>query len=197
MNFLYATLKSIATVISVYSTLCFIRIILTWIPQLRYSKVSQIFSAICDPYLNLFSRIKFMHFGAMDFSPVLAFSVLAAISSILMQIASTGKFSLAYILVVIIKFTWDIVASVLIILILMTLLRLIFLLAKKDSAYFWTSVDEVIYRLTRPYTKLFWKNKFVSLRTNVILSLIISILYYIIGRFAAYYLCKLCLFIPF
>ena len=57
--------------ISLYTTLCFVRIILTWIPGLEYSKVGQILSAICDPYLKLIKKIP-LNLGNLDFSPMLA-----------------------------------------------------------------------------------------------------------------------------
>ena len=42
MNSVFSLIGFIAQLVSIYSMLCFIRIILSWIPQFSYSKVAQI-----------------------------------------------------------------------------------------------------------------------------------------------------------
>ena len=82
MNIVRAIFSSLATVVSIYSSLCLVRIFLTWIPQANYSKFGQFMSAICDPYLNIFSRVRFLRIGMIDFSPILAFALLSALASV-------------------------------------------------------------------------------------------------------------------
>jgi len=63
--------------ISIYLALLFIRVLLTWFPNVNWS--SQPFaglSQITDPYLNVFRSI-IPPMGGMDFSPMLAFLVLS------------------------------------------------------------------------------------------------------------------------
>ena len=55
----------ISQIISIYSILCFARILLSWIPSLSYSKVTQFLAKICDPYLNLFRKLP-LQFASLD-----------------------------------------------------------------------------------------------------------------------------------
>ncbi len=70
-------LQTVLTFISIYLALLFIRVLLTWFPNVNWS--SQPFSAlsqVTDPYLNVFRSI-IPPMGGMDFSPMLAFLVLS------------------------------------------------------------------------------------------------------------------------
>jgi YggT family protein len=70
-------LETILSFISIYLALLFIRVLLTWFPNINWS--SQPFNAlsqITDPYLNVFRSI-IPPLGGMDFSPMLAFLVLS------------------------------------------------------------------------------------------------------------------------
>jgi len=70
-------LQTVLSFISIYLALLFIRVLLTWFPNVNWS--SQPFaglSQITDPYLNVFRSI-IPPMGGMDFSPMLAFLVLS------------------------------------------------------------------------------------------------------------------------
>jgi YggT family protein len=70
-------LQTVLSFISIYLALLFIRVLLTWFPNVNWS--SQPFAAlsqVTDPYLNVFRSI-IPPMGGMDFSPMLAFLVLS------------------------------------------------------------------------------------------------------------------------
>ena len=108
----------ISQIISIYSILCFARILLSWIPSLSYSKVTQFLAKICDPYLNLFRKLP-LQFASLDFTPIIAFIVLSGISSILQAIVATGKFSLGVILAITIQMLWAAISSILLLIIIL------------------------------------------------------------------------------
>ena len=197
MNIVRAIFSSLATVVSIYSSLCLVRIFLTWIPQANYSKFGQFMSAICDPYLNIFSRVRFLRIGMIDFSPILAFALLSALASVFAKIAQTGSLSFAFILSMLVSLIWNIFASILIILIIMLIIRLILLATNKNSVGFWSQVDGMIYKIASPIKNLFWKNKFLSMTGTTAIALVESILIYAVGRVAIYYLLVLIRLIPF
>ena len=62
-------------------------------------KFGKILAEICDPYLNLFKKIRILRAGPFDFTPILAIGVLVIISSILQGIVSTRRFSVGIIIV--------------------------------------------------------------------------------------------------
>ena len=74
--------QAAAGAVSLYTTLCIIRIIITWFPQINYSAFGRFLGALCDPYLNLFGRIP-LRLGAFDFTPMLAIGALSVLSSVL------------------------------------------------------------------------------------------------------------------
>ncbi|WP_088241750.1 YggT family protein [Calothrix rhizosoleniae] len=84
MNLLITTL---ATFISIYSSLLFIRILLTWFPNINwYNPPFSVLSQITDPYLNIFRSI-IPPLGGMDFSPILAIIALQILQGVLSQLA--------------------------------------------------------------------------------------------------------------
>ena len=182
MNSVFSLIGFIAQLISIYSMLCFIRIILSWIPQFSYSKFAEILGKICDPYLNIFRRLP-LHIANLDFSPIIAFIILSVISTILQYIATLQKISLGIILAITFQMIWSAISSILLLFIIILVVRLIVLLMNKDSIGFWSSLDTMIYKLARPVTKLFFKNKFVNLQTAVIIALVSMIILRFLGGF--------------
>jgi YggT family protein len=86
---LITLLSSIGNFLQLYSYLLIIRILLTWFPNVDFSK--QPFASlnqITDPYLNLFRSI-IPPLGGMDFSPILAFLALNLLQSAIPMIART------------------------------------------------------------------------------------------------------------
>jgi len=56
----------------VYMIMLFLRILGSWLPELRDTKFMRFISHYTDPYLNVFRQI-IPPLGAMDFSPIIAF----------------------------------------------------------------------------------------------------------------------------
>ncbi|MEO0948222.1 MAG: YggT family protein [Cyanobacteria bacterium J06641_5] len=70
----------------IYSTLLFIRIILTWFQSQNWAQQAiYVLSPITDPYLNLFRSI-IPPLGGLDLSPMLAFFALSFVRSLLLGI---------------------------------------------------------------------------------------------------------------
>ncbi|MBQ5646313.1 MAG: YggT family protein, partial [Treponema sp.] len=176
--------------ISLYTTLCFVRIILTWIPGLEYSKVGQILSAICDPYLNLFRKIP-LNLGNLDFSPMLAIGLLTAMSTILQGIAHSGRVHIGGILALIISLIWSILSAVISMLLLFLVIRFIVMLVSKNKNYYgsvWAQFDSafsnIVFKLSRPFAK----NGALSYKTGLLISIIILVICLFLGKFVINYL---------
>ncbi|KAJ4820456.1 YGGT family protein [Rhynchospora pubera] len=71
--------NGVTNFLNIYNALLFARLILTWFPNAPPAIVSPL-STLCDPYLNIFRGI-IPPFGAIDFSPVLAFIALDFITN--------------------------------------------------------------------------------------------------------------------
>lgn len=68
--------NTLATFLQIYLFLMFIRILLSWFPNINwYDPPFSVLSQLTDPYLNLF-RSFIPPLGGIDFSPIIAIFVL-------------------------------------------------------------------------------------------------------------------------
>ena len=84
-------LDTVSSFITIYLGILFIRVLLTWFPNINWS--NQPFAAlsqITDPYLNLFRSI-IPPLGGMDFSPMLAFLALSFLQRALAPLAASAS----------------------------------------------------------------------------------------------------------
>lgn len=89
-------LGTVSSFISIYLGLLFIRVLLTWFPNIDwYNQPFAALGQITDPYLNLFRSI-IPPLGGMDFSPMLAFLALSFLQRALTSITSAGSASMGF-----------------------------------------------------------------------------------------------------
>jgi YggT family protein len=67
----------------IYSYMMIAWILMSWIPNLRYSKVGDLLGKLVDPYFAIFRRF-IPSFGGIDVSPIVAFFVFRIIENIIM-----------------------------------------------------------------------------------------------------------------
>lgn len=68
--------QTLTTFISIYTALLFIRILLSWFPNINwFDPPFSILSQLTDPYLNVFRSI-IPPLGGLDFSPILGLLLL-------------------------------------------------------------------------------------------------------------------------
>ena len=80
--------QSIGQFINLYLLLLFIRVLLSWFPNVNW--MNQPFAAlsqITDPYLNIFRSI-IPSLGGIDFSPIIGFFLLQFLSGALIDLAA-------------------------------------------------------------------------------------------------------------
>ncbi|MDE7226874.1 MAG: YggT family protein [Treponemataceae bacterium] len=149
---------TIANVISLYALLCTIRVLLTWFPRAQYTAFGRILASLCDPYLNLFRRLRFLRISMFDLSPAVALCVLIAVSHVLGNLAAARSFTLGGLLATVLYLLWSIASSILGFLILLLVIRLVVLLLRKDRyGSLWDSLDHslspIVFRMTAPFTR--------------------------------------------
>jgi YggT family protein len=190
--------RLLSSLISIYTLLCIVRIVLTWIPDLNYSAFGQFLSKICDPYLNIFRRIRLLQIGAVDLSPILAIGILSIASSFIGQIIAFGKFSIGILLASVIQVCWTAISSILTIYNILLLIRLIVALLKKDySSSLWSNLDRIIYPVQSRVTSIIFKNKIVSNKMGLGITLAACILFQIVGSWIFGLVAKILTFLPF
>lgn len=85
---LFAT--ALANFLSIYLILIFIRILLSWFPNVNWSNpFFSILSQLTDPYLNIFRSI-IPPLGGLDLSPILGIILLQVVTSVLQSFSGTS-----------------------------------------------------------------------------------------------------------
>lgn len=192
IQFLITTL---AQAIHIYSYLCIIRIFLTWWPQLNFSALGRLLSSLCDPYLNLFSKLP-LRIGMIDFTAIVALTVLYLVESILGSISQTGFISLSVILSHLVLAFWSIASSLLVVFFLLCLIRYLVSIFYKQSNNYnsrWQILDNAIrnyvFKLCSPfifrrpvsYNTALLIDSFILLFAMLLFRILIGLLIFAIG----------------
>lgn len=178
-------INTAAGAVSLYSTLCFFRIILTWIPSLNYSTIGKFLSSICDPYLNLFSRLP-LRVGMIDFTAMVAIGVLYVISSILTNVAASGYISLSMILANLINIVWSIGSSIITVIMLIFFVRYLVAVFSRTSNQYdspWQRFDDAIRNMVFKICNFFTGGKNISYKTALLIDSIALFLILIVSFF--------------
>lgn len=193
-------LKILSAAIVIFTILCVVNIILSWVPGAKFTTFGRFISKICDPYLNFFSKNGRFVFGNVDFSPILSIGILSLVSSILSGINNTGRIFFGGILATIISMLWSICSSLLSLLFLLVLIRWIVLLANHGQTSFnsaWNQFDSLINKFSYKIAKTFVK-KTVSYQTTLLINWITFLVVLILGNILINgFLVNLCYRIPF
>lgn len=197
---MFTTVFSILSIaMTIYAILCSIRIVLTWIPGVE-NGFTRTFASICDPYLDIFSRLNIFQIGVINFAPILGIAVLSFLSKIFAQLAFQGHISVAILLSLIIEMLWAVVSSVISFLLLIFIIRFIVLLVQNNSyngSSFWQMFDNafnpIVYRIARTFSN----GRMVSYKATLLITIIALLIVNILGSLLISNLCNLIQLIPF
>lgn len=165
-----------SSLLSVYSFVCLIRILMSWMPQTEDTPVGRFVAGLCDPYLNWFRRFSFTRVGMVDFSAILALGVLSVASMSLSTIGATGHISVGVILAALVQVLWSFFGFFLTIIILFLAVRLVYdLVVRYGYSPFWTMMDRFLNPPITYVTGLFSHGRALSYRASLILTLIVML----------------------
>lgn len=189
----------LAAAFTIYTILCFIEIILSWIPGAKFTKFGQFISKITEPYLHLFSRLKWTHVGYVDFSPIISLGLLSLASSIFGSVAARGRFMLGVALGEIVRQIWGLCSSLIGLLFILMLIRFIVLLVKNNENTYdsmWYQLDSFLRPIVQAISKPFYRNQ-NSYKGTLLTTLIVIALVYVLGNILCSVLVGLFNTIPF
>ncbi len=190
----------LASVVSIYTLLCFVRVMLSWFPGAEYSRFGQVLCQMCDPYLNVFRRFRFLRFSSFDFTPAIALCVLMALQAFFTSLATGASFRLSTILAMLVMLVGNIFTSILGFVAVIILVRLIVYLFIGDgqgSYSIWTAVDRAISPIIFRIAGLIFRNQTISFVKAMIVSFITLILFSVLISYAVRTLGTLISMIPF
>ena len=169
-------LLTVRQIINVYLFLCFVKILLSWVPSAAYSSFGRMLSSICDPYLNWFRRFRFTRIGMVDFSPILSLGILSITAQLITSLLATGTISLWAVFVSIIQLIWSFVGFVFNLLIIFLIVRLVYdIFGSSHGSPFWYNLDRFLSPVIVKVTGFFQK-KPLQYRTRLILTIVIILL---------------------
>ena len=169
-------LLTVRQLINAYLFLCFIKILLSWVPSAAYSSFGRVLSSICDPYLNWFRRFRFTRIGMVDFSPILSLGILSIAAQLINSILATGTIYLWGVYVSIIQLIWSFVSFILNLLIIFLIIRLGYdLFGSSNSSPFWYNLDRFLSPVIAKTTG-FFQRKPLQYRTRLVLTIILILL---------------------
>ena len=159
----------LATLVSLYSMVIFVRIIMTWIPGAEYGQIGDALRTITDPFLNLFKRFSFLRVGYVDFSVLGAFIALNILSSILQYIGRTGTFRVGIVLAIIVQTLGSAAGFILWLLLFVVLFRLIGLYLRLNSmSRVWYSLDNFLQPLVHPIIRKLFPTRIIPYGTTLL-----------------------------
>lgn len=149
-------MQVLAALLSVYMLILFIRILLSWFQPRNLGKVYDIIHRITEPYLSIFRRIKFLHTGRFDFSPIVAIIALVIVENIFLTLATYGTITFGIILSLLVKAAWSAGAFIIFFYIAVVFIRFFSLLLSKNyNSPGWQSLDAIVQPLVFRFTRIF------------------------------------------
>ena len=166
----------LASVVSIYTLLCLVRVMLSWFPGAEYSRFGQVLRQMCDPYLDIFRRFRFLRFSSFDFTPAIGLCVLMALQAFFNSLAIGKAFRISTILSMLVMLVGNIFTSVLGFFAVIILVRLIVYLIIGDgqgSYSIWTAMDRAISPIIFRIAGLVFRNQSISFVKALVTSFII------------------------
>ena len=166
-------LITLRQVINIYLFLCFIKILLSWVPSAAYSSFGRVLSSICDPYLNWFRRFKFTQIGMVDFSPILSLGILSIAAQLISTLVATGSISLWGLAAAMIQLIWSFAGFLLNFLLIFLVIRLIYdIFSSSNGSPFWYNLDRLLNPVISKATG-FFSQRNLSYRSRLIITILL------------------------
>jgi YggT family protein len=119
--------RFLTAIIYFYILLLSLRIILSWFQGSVSGRPWELLIRVTDPYLSLFSRLRFLRHGMFDFTPLAAILTLVIVLRIIDSIGRFGKISLGIFLGVVTSAIWSATAFLIVLFLILAVVRAILL----------------------------------------------------------------------
>jgi len=159
----------LAYILQFYSLLLFLRVLLTWFHHPVLDKPKMYLGAVVDPYLDKFRGFEWLRFGMLDFSPVMAFILLALGIQITSALANGQSVTIGMILAVLIGNIWSFAGFFINLIIIMLIVFLVANLMGKNIML--GGLNNLLYRITDRIMALFGQQSY-HMTQGIIISLV-------------------------
>lgn len=169
MNWLSPTMNIVSAVLQVYMLLLVIRIVLTWVSMDHGHPVLRILHAVSDPYLNWFRRFRFLTWGGLDFSPLVALLVVNFFSSLARMIAIYGQVTVGIVLAILVQLLWGAASFFFLLLGVLAMIRYLGVQFRWGGQGIWTYLDAILQPPTAFVGRLLKRGSFVPHTTTLLI----------------------------
>ena len=174
--------KLFGALTSLYMILCTVRVFMSWAPGFELGKAGRLLASIVDPFLALFSRIRFLRTDRFDFSPIAALAFLSVATNMFSTIALTGRISIGFVLSLILNALWSAFAFVFSFMSACSLLRIIVFIAKWNSLHpIWVVLDSILNPVLYRINKIIYRNRAIDYLQGLITGFLVLILFRSLG----------------
>jgi len=175
----------LAMLISLYSLLIIIRIMLTWFSNAQYGRPVQVLAAITDPYLDWWRRNFSLRAGVLDLSPIAALAFLSIAQTVCSAISAQGRVSLGVILAVCLSAVWSAVSFIVGFSFIVLVLRFIGYISNSNMySTFWRIIDSVSRPIMYRINRIVFGKRLVNFITGILVSITALAIIWIMGRVA-------------
>ncbi|NCC64386.1 MAG: YggT family protein [Spirochaetia bacterium] len=186
---IFMTLASVlASLLSFYSLLIWLRIVLTWIRipgQTQENPLSYYLGKIVDPYLSLFRSVSSLRKSHFDLTPLLALAALSVVQSMLRLFGAYGRLTVGMVFALVLQTLWSyLVSPIFWFLIILLGFRLYFCYKRSPRTISYiTMLDSLIGPVMNMIQRIFYPKKTINDRQLVITSLVSLVVLYLIASF--------------
>ncbi|MGA2640973.1 MAG: YggT family protein [Spirochaetia bacterium] len=133
-----------------------LRIVLGWFAPQALGRAWDVFTALTDPYLGMFSRIRFLRGNLFDFSPIAAILALVVALDLVNRLLDDGRVMLGSFLASVVSAAWFGISFLLAFFLIVGLLRTIPLAFRSAAgASIWKVVDTIMQPVVAWVMKVF------------------------------------------
>jgi YggT family protein len=138
-------------VIYVYMILLVLRILLSWFRGAVFGKPWELLVRVTDPYMSLFSRIRFLRQGLFDFTPIAAILTLVVALNVIQSIQRFGTITVGRFLGIVTGAVWSGLAFLLVLFLILAIVRAIVLAVRPGPE---TQVTSAVGTMVEPVVSL-------------------------------------------
>lgn len=192
-NVLMSIASIAASLLSFYSLLIWLRIILTWIRvpgQTRENPLAYYIGKIVDPYLSWFRGISSLRRSHIDLTPLVALAVLSVVQSMLRLYGAYGTITVGMVVALILQTLWSYLVSPIFWFLIILLGIRLFLCYKRSAKTisYITMLDSLICGVLNWVQRIFYHKRAINDRQLVTTALVFFIVLYIAASFALRFL---------
>ncbi len=161
-----------------------LRIVLGWFAPQALGRAWELLAAATDPYLKVFSRIRFLRGNLFDFSPIAAILTLVVALDLVNQLLYYGRITLGFFLAAVLSAAWSGARFLILLFLIVGLLRTIPLAFRTTSgAGLWRVVDTIMQPVVAWVMKVFRLGRRSGYTQHLLLTIGLLLVAWLLGEY--------------